>query len=38
MCNLYIDRTGRIMGWYEPDEEPPDYKHWYSPWGYPEPS
>jgi len=37
MCSLYLDKNGRIMGWYEPDAEPPDYRHWYSPWGYPEP-
>jgi hypothetical protein len=36
LCNLYLDKNGRIMGWYEP-APPPDYQQWCSPWGYAEP-
>ncbi|MFO8013122.1 MAG: hypothetical protein R6X20_07435 [Phycisphaerae bacterium] len=34
-AGMYLDRTGRVMGWYYWD----GYNHvWTSPWGYPEPS
>jgi hypothetical protein len=35
-CSLYLDKNGRIMGWYVPLGGPP-WQEWYSPWGYEEP-
>ena len=35
-CSIYLDKNGRVMGWYKPIAEPP-YDEWYSPWGYTEP-
>lgn len=36
-CSTYLDSTGHILGWYEPDSTPPLYMHWCSPWGRAEP-
>jgi len=35
-CSLYLDKNGRVMGWYRPIASPP-YLEWYSPWGHSEP-
>ncbi|MFO8007993.1 MAG: hypothetical protein R6V05_09670 [Candidatus Brocadiia bacterium] len=34
-AGMYLDRTGRVMGWYYWDGT---QDVWTSPWGYPEPS